>query len=485
MSLEFDFKKRNGSIIKVVGIGGGGGNAVANMYREGITGVDFAICNTDNQALENSPVEVRIQLGPHLTEGRGAGSKPEVGKQACLESVDHIKEFLDDGTKMVFVTAGMGGGTGTGAAPIVAKTAKDMGILTVAIVTLPFKFEGMRRQRFAIEGLEELKKQVDAYLVISNDRLFKMHPNLGLSEAFGEADSILTTAAKGIAEIITVWGNINVDFEDVNTVMRGSGVAIMGNAIATGEDRARTSISNAMSSPLLEDNDIRGARHILLNITSGKNEVTMQEIGEITEYVQEEAGYGTNLIWGSCRDESLGDAISVTLIATGFRTSHVAEATIEDEKVRIPLDESQEMSEENGIVFGFDDAADQHTIDFEEDDVRKTIQEMNQSAEYYAPQQRKEVRSIDGDTYQESTEKYQHMEKARRSYMRKNLSMSLDDPKMISDMENEPAYKRRNVSLDQSKDHTRRPSSGGLEIGTDEDNPLRRSNNTFLHDNVD
>ena len=285
MSLEFDFEKRSGTIIKVIGVGGGGGNAVGNMFREGIQGVDFAICNTDIQALENSPIEMCIQLGPHLTEGRGAGSKPEVGKQACLESVEDIKEFINDGTKMVFVTAGMGGGTGTGAAPVVAKAAKDMGILTVAIVTLPFKFEGMRRQRFAIEGLEELKKHVDAYLVISNDRLFNIYGDLGLSDAFAQADAILTTAAKGIAEIITVWGKINVDFEDVNTVMRGSGVAIMGNAVAEGEERARKAISQAMNSPLLEDNDIRGAQHILLNITSGKNEVTMSEIGEITEYV--------------------------------------------------------------------------------------------------------------------------------------------------------------------------------------------------------
>jgi len=453
MPLEFDFKERTGSIIKVIGVGGGGGNAVANMFREGIQGVDFAICNTDNQAIENSPVEMRIQLGPHLTEGRGAGSKPEVGKQACLESVDHIKQFLNDGTKMVFVTAGMGGGTGTGAAPIVAKTAKEMGILTVAIVTLPFKFEGMRRQRYAIEGLEELKQNVDAYLVISNDRLFKMHPNLGLTEAFAQADSILTTAAKGIAEIITVWGNINVDFEDVNTVMRGSGVAIMGNAIASGDDRARKAINAAMSSPLLEDNDIRGAQHILLNITSGREEVTMTEIGEITEYVQEEAGYGTNLIWGSCIDESLGDAISVTLIATGFRTSHVADTPIEEEKIRIPLDESKGLTEENGIVFGFDDEADKHTIDFEEEDVRKTIQDLNTSADYYTSH-----RHASGDTHGEPVvrEKYQNMEQARRNYMRKNLTQSLDDPKLISDMENEPAYKRRNVALeDPTEQHAR------------------------------
>ena len=483
MSLEFDFKKRTGSIIKVIGIGGGGGNAVANMYREGIQGVDFAVCNTDNQALDNNPVDIRIQLGPHLTEGRGAGSKPEVGKQACLESVEDIKAFLDDGTKMVFITAGLGGGTGTGAAPIVAKAAKELGILTVGIVTLPFKFEGMRRQRYAIEGLEDLKENVDAYLVISNDRLFKMYGDLGLSDAFAQADAILTTAAKGIAEIITVWGNINVDFEDVNTVMRGSGVAIMGNSLAEGEGRARKAISDAMNSPLLEDNDIRGAQHILLNITSGKNEVTMSEIGEITEYVQEEAGYGTNLIWGSCHDPNIGEQLSVTLIATGFKTNHVVDQKIEDEKIRIPLDESKGLTEENGISVGLDQGDEARTIDFEVDDVRKTIEELNHNTEYYKPRPKNEPHIAEVQSSEKTH--YHKMEQARRSHMRKNLAMSLDDPKLISQMENEPAYKRRNVVLDDAKEIKARADISRFEVGSDPDEPLRRSNNSFLHENVD
>jgi len=485
MALEFDFEKRPGTIIKVIGIGGGGSNAVINMFREGIQGVDFAICNTDIQALENSPIETCIQLGPHLTEGRGAGSKPEVGKQACLESVENIKEFLNDGTKMVFVTAGMGGGTGTGAAPVVAKAAKEMGILTVAIVTLPFKFEGMRRQRYAIEGLEELKQHVDAYLVISNDRLFKMYGDLGLSDAFAQADAILTTAAKGIAEIITVWGKINVDFEDVNTVMRGSGVAIMGNAVADGEDRARKAISSAMSSPLLEDNDIRGAQHILLNITSGKSEVTMSEIGEITDYVQEEAGYGTNLIWGCGHDTSLGEKIGVTLIATGFKTAHVTdEAIVPEEQVRIPLDNSRALTEENGFSVGLDDDASANTVDFEQDDVRKTIEEFNQQDEVRisrpaAPQRREPVEK---PAHQDE---YQNMEQARRSYMRRNLALSLDNPKTISDMENVPAYKRRNVSLDDTKEMKARADLSRFEIGADQEEPLQQSANSYLHENVD
>ena len=484
MPLEFDFKKRDGSIIKVVGVGGGGSNAVANMYVEGIKGVDFAICNTDIQALEASPVDMKIQLGPHLTEGRGAGSKPEVGKQACLESVEDIKAFLDDGTKMLFVTAGMGGGTGTGAAPVIAKAAKEMGILTVAIMTLPFKFEGIRRQRFALEGLEEMKQNVDAFLVISNDRLSKMHGNLGLSEAFAQADGILTTAARGIAEIITVPGYINVDFEDVNTVMKGSGIAIMGSAAAEGEGRARKAIDDAMNSPLLEENDIRGAQHILLNITSGKKEVTMAEVTEITDYVQEEAGYGTNIIWGNCRDAALGDQLSVTLIATGFRESQAAPNTsIEEEKIRIPLDEMQELSESNGISVGVDKGTEPVTFDFAEDDVRRTIEEINRDVSYYKGPEEPAPR---GDDTEENRDKYERLENARRSFMRSNLSGRLDDAGSINDMENEPAYKRRNVALDENRGASRgRVNLSRFEVGTDEDEPLRSGNNSFLHENVD
>jgi cell division protein FtsZ len=288
----FDLPKETSSIIKVIGVGGGGSNAVNHMFDLGIVGVDFAICNTDNQAMELSKVPTKIQLGPDLTEGLGAGSKPDIGRQACIESIDEIKNFLANGTKMLFVTAGMGGGTGTGAAPIIAKAAQEMDILTVGIVTLPFSFEGRRRSKQGVDGLDELKKNVDTLIVISNDKLRQIHGNLKLSQAFSEADDILSTAAKGIAEIITVPGYVNVDFEDVNTVMRGSGVAIMGTATSEGEDRAKLAVDEALNSPLLEENDIQGAQHILLNITSGNKEVTMDEIFEITEFVQEEAGFG-------------------------------------------------------------------------------------------------------------------------------------------------------------------------------------------------
>ncbi|MCB0553335.1 MAG: cell division protein FtsZ, partial [Phaeodactylibacter sp.] len=283
--MVFDLPRDESPIIKVLGVGGGGSNAVTHMFKQGIVGVDFAICNTDAQAMEWSPVPTKIQLGPNLTEGRGAGSKPNIGKMACEESIEELRGFLENNCKMLFVTAGMGGGTGTGAAPIIAKTAKEMDILTVGIVTMPFLFEGRRRMMQGSEGLAELKKNVDTLIIISNDKLRVIHGNLSISDAFAEADDILTTAARGIAEIITVPGYVNVDFEDVNTVMRDSGVAIMGTASAAGEDRAKRAVDEALNSPLLEDNNIQGAQHILLNITSGTKEVTMDEIFEITEFV--------------------------------------------------------------------------------------------------------------------------------------------------------------------------------------------------------
>ena len=318
--MQFDLPKEKSSIIKVIGVGGGGSNAVNFMYKQGIQGVNFVVCNTDHQALELSPVPNKIQLGPHLTEGRGAGSLPDIGRQATEESIEDIQSILQVNTKMVFITAGMGGGTGTGGAPVVAKIAKDMGILTVGIVTEPFTFEGRRRKTQAESGIQELKDAVDTLIVISNDKLRKMFGNLSLTKAFGEADNILSTAAKGIAEIITVPGYINVDFEDVKTVMTNSGVAIMGSAAAEGEHRALKAVEAALSSPLLSDNDIQGAKHILLNITSGEEEVLMDEIAEITDFVQEEAGHGTDIIWGNCIDESLGNKLCVTVIATGFES---------------------------------------------------------------------------------------------------------------------------------------------------------------------
>ena len=316
--MKFNLPKDQASIIKVIGVGGGGSNAVNHMYNQGITGVDFIICNTDAQALELSPIPNKIQLGTTLTEGLGAGANPEVGKNAAIEDIDNIKKILENNTKMVFITAGMGGGTGTGAAPVIAKVAREMGILTVGIVTIPFSFEGRRRKQQAEEGLEQLRQNVDTLLIINNDKLRMMHGNLKMGEAFSKADDILTVAAKGIAEIITVAGYINVDFEDVKTVMKDGGTAIMGSATAEGENRAIEAVTRAISSPLLNDNEIEGANYILLNITSGEDEITMDEIDDITDYIQNEAGYTAELIWGNGLDESLGNKVSVTVIATGF-----------------------------------------------------------------------------------------------------------------------------------------------------------------------
>ncbi len=316
--MKFDLPKDQASIIKVIGVGGGGSNAVNHMYDQGITGVDFVICNTDAQALDQSAIPNKIQLGTTLTEGLGAGANPEVGKNAAIEDVEAIKAILQNNTKMVFITAGMGGGTGTGAAPIIAETAREMGILTVGIVTVPFSFEGRRRKQQADEGLEELRNNVDTLLIINNDKLRMMHGNLKMGEAFAKADDILTVAAKGISEIITVTGYVNTDFRDVQTVMRGGGTAIMGSATAEGENRAIDAVGKALASPLLNDNEIKGANYILLNITSGTEEITMDEIGDITDFIQDEAGLTADIIWGNCTDESLGEKVSVTVIATGF-----------------------------------------------------------------------------------------------------------------------------------------------------------------------
>jgi len=311
--------------IKVIGVGGGGGNAVNYMHQQGIRDVDFVICNTDAQAMESSPVQVTVQLGASLTEGRGAGNKPEVGREAAVENIKDVMQALSENTKMVFITAGMGGGTGTGAAPVIAKACRDAGYLTVAIVTIPFRNEGRRRIKQAADGIAELEGYVDSLLVINNERIREMYGDFPISEAFSRADNVLATAAKGIAEIITVPGYINVDFADVETVMRKSGLAIMGTGVAEGEHRASKAIEEALNSPLLNNNNIRGARNILLNITSGSIEVTMDEIGEITDFVQNKAGFDADLIWGNGKEDSLGEKLSVTIIATGFNTGIIPE----------------------------------------------------------------------------------------------------------------------------------------------------------------
>jgi cell division protein FtsZ len=323
--LNFNLPKHEESaIIKVVGVGGGGSNAVNYMFNKGINGVDFVVCNTDAQSLDNSPILNKMQLGHTLTKGRGAGARPEVGRDAAMESIEEIRALFHSDLQMVFVTAGMGGGTGTGAAPVIAQVAKEMGILTVGIVTVPFAFENKKRTAQATAGIEEMRKAVDTLLIIRNDKLRELYGNLSLSNAFSHADDVLCTAAKSIAELITITGIVNVDMNDVITVMRGSGVAIMGSGRAHGEDQAIRAVQMAMESPLLNDDDITGASHILLNITYGNNELKMDEIGEITDFIQELAGPEADIIWGYGKDEQLGEDICVNVIATGFAPKEIA-----------------------------------------------------------------------------------------------------------------------------------------------------------------
>lgn len=317
-SISFDLPKNQSNVIKVIGVGGGGSNAINHMFKQGIKGVDFIVCNTDSQALQNSAVPNKIQLGVHLTEGLGAGANPEVGQQSAIESISDIEKMLDANTKMVFITAGMGGGTGTGAAPVIAQLAKERDILTVGIVTIPFQFEGKVRQDQAMNGVERLRKQVDSLIVINNNKLREVYGNLGFKAGFSKADEVLATASRGIAEVITHHYTQNIDLKDAKTVLSNSGTAIMGSALANGENRAKEAIVSALDSPLLNDNKITGAKNVLLLIVSGTNEITIDEIGEINDHIQVEAGFNANIIMGVGEDESLGDAIAVTIIATGF-----------------------------------------------------------------------------------------------------------------------------------------------------------------------
>lgn len=339
----FDLPKHRSSSIKVIGVGGGGSNAVNYMYQQGITGVDFVVCNTDAQALNNSPVPNRIQLGQSVTEGLGAGANPEVGEQAALESMEDIKKFLDNNTKMVFITAGMGGGTGTGAAPIIAGISKELGILTVGIVTAPFYFEGKMRLDQAERGIEKLRKNVDSLIVINNDKIRELYGNLGYKAGFAKADEVLATAAKGIAEVITKHYSTNIDLKDARTVLADSGTAIMGTGVASGENKAKEAIIGALDSPLLNNNKISGAKNVLLLIVSGENEVTVDEIWTINEFIQNEAGNNANIIMGIGEDMELGDKISVTVVATGFPAEDQVFTGREEEKVFHRLEEEQPL----------------------------------------------------------------------------------------------------------------------------------------------
>ncbi|WP_299290449.1 cell division protein FtsZ [uncultured Mucilaginibacter sp.] len=541
--MQFEMLKEKSSIIKVIGVGGGGGNAVNHMYKQGITGVDFIICNTDAQALELSPIPNKVQLGASLTEGMGAGSIPEVGKNSAIENIDDIKQMLGSNTKMLFITAGMGGGTGTGASPIIAQAARELDILTVGIITTPFSFEGKRRKMQAEEGMEELRKYVDSFLVISNDRLRQIFGNLTLGAAFAQADDILTTAAKGIAEIITLPGYINVDFKDVRTVMKDSGVSIMGSYSAAGENRAYEAVRGALASPLLKDNEIEGARYILLNISSGDKEVTMDEVSIITDYIQEEAGLMADLIWGNCKDENLGEKISVTIIATGFQTkderekvqsskkivSHLItenqplvkavneftvtnnrDANFQEPFLKVKADENQGLVN-NGFQRREDGYRDEQTgtirYKLNDDDNKqenerdpsgftiKTVEPLSfdKPAETPAAQPTKpepakpEVQPVatgaDDQKTDESIEEQLRNSRERIKRL-KDLSMKLRSGS-IQELENVPAYKRKEVALQQNT-HSSESQVSRFSLLADEDGKTEiRPNNSFLHDNVD
>ena len=479
--MHFDLPVDRSSIIKVVGIGGGGGNAVNYMYNEGIKDVNFVVCNTDAQALSRSPVSVQVQLGESLTEGRGAGNKPEIGREAAIESMDQVMDILSSNTKMVFLTAGMGGGTGTGAIPIIAKAAREQGILTVAIVTIPFRFEGQRRINQAIEGIHELGQYVDSLLVINNEKLREVAGNMKLSEAFSHADNILAAAAKGIAEIITVPGYINVDFADVNTVLADSGVAIMGTGKAEGENRATKAIEEALTSPLLNDNDITGTENILLNINSGAEEITMDEVGEITDFINAEVGATPNIIWGTGTEESLGNSISVTIIATGFEDSSIPEIYAKKSQKRKftiqedPNSGKEEVSRQKEKEVQHAKSSHQRTFNF---DIRSDREE------FVVKKQKKQ----DPDEQHETIDKDQVMEKIRenRDQSAVNSKNIMRNMKNIEALENEPAYKRKKIKLDNPK-HSKESKVSRYTLSDDEEENQTRlkENNSYLHDNVD
>ena len=533
------------NIIKVIGVGGGGSNAVNYMYEMGIEDVDFIICNTDKQALDTSPIPMKLQLGATLTGGRGAGAIPDVGRNAAIENMDEIKDFLSDNTNMVFITAGMGGGTGTGAAPVIAKTAKEMGVLTVGIVTVPFTFEGRRRKDQADEGIKAMREAVDTLLVINNDKLREIHGNLTLRNAFSQADQVLASAAKGIAEVISKIGFINVDFNDVNTVMKDSGVAIMGTSTAEGDNRAIEATERALSSPLLNDNDIYGAKQILLNITFGDAELTMDEMSTITDFIQDAAGGHADIIMGQGYDETLGNNICVTVIATGFKTNPDTGVAPEEapktfhnleepkeilapvtsptgfaSKKQEPVEENKESFEpylkaEDAEIneephnefsketeFIFNDS--QASLDFEVTNSEAPLEIQNEVEVEEAEEEKEEEvirynleddydteesEDVNANTSTELTKEEQQKMADERFERIKELTVKLRTPFGLSDLENEPAYKRRKINLEDvphSADSNVSKYTLSEEKNADGSKSTGlKSNNSFLHDNVD
>ncbi|HEY8935719.1 MAG TPA: cell division protein FtsZ [Cyclobacteriaceae bacterium] len=511
-SYKFEIPKHSGqrSIIKVIGVGGGGSNAVNHMYKQGIKDVEFVVCNTDSQALNSSPIPNKLQIGANLTEGLGCGANPEVGRNAALESKDQIREMLV-GTKMVFITAGMGGGTGTGAAPVIAKIAKDMDILTVGIVTAPFSFEGKKKMMQGEMGIEAFRQSCDTVLVILNDKLREIFGNLSIGQAFAQADNVLTTAAKGIAEIITLTGYVNVDFQDVRTVMLNAGAAVMGSAETRGDSRARKAAEGALSSPLLDNRDIMGAQKILLSIISGvEAELQMDELTEITEYIQSQAGDDAEMIFGHGVDDNLGDRIRVTVIATGFSTENKSEVKKEsssskkvheldrgqtwlftpdnsinengDLKLRRKEDErkgAEEKPMERDVVFTgpFNSRAEFHEEDEDQGEDSLFKDDEFDSQTKYSDQVIDDdgmmnLRTTKERLQQQARERKEHLGQSRKQEMTKEE---------FSEKWSLPAYLRRGVKMNDVP-HSSEPFISKYNLN--DDNSIL-GNNKFLHDNVD
>ncbi len=554
--IDFNLPKNQSSVIKVIGIGGGGGNAINYMYENGIEGVDFAICNTDTQALEASPIPVKIQLGENLTNGLGAGSNPEVGMQAAVESIDRINELLDSNTNMLFITAGMGGGTGTGAAPIIAKAANEKGILTVGVVTMPFETEGGRRHEHAKFGLEELRKHVDTLLVINNQKLLEVHGDLTLSKAFSKANEVLNIATKGIAEVITQHLTVNIDLSDARLVLQKSGTAIMGQAEAEGENRAVEAVKDALDSPLLNDNDIFGSKHVLLKIVTGdseEDEISMNELKLITDTIQRQAGNNVNIINGVGTDPELGSKLSVTVIATGFEAKEEQEDVLvdigEDEtldtissetkrKVETPENITEDFSQQS--MFDFEDNIDisfSETENIEEDEnnlmeftVSESVEEETIEMEEDDEKEERVVLSLDDETDEVKeenildldSEKEENEEEVsfkfekeetedtleaplmrervninsqdldeneitsrKREEKLKNISNILRTPSGLTNLIDEPAFKRNGIDLEDTP-HSSDSEISSQTLSLGDDNVVQlKQNNSFLHDNVD
>ena len=550
---EFQLPKNQSSQIKVIGVGGGGSNAVNYMYEHGIKGVDFVICNTDLQALEASPIPTKIQLGKNLTEGLGAGSNPDVGMKAAQESSDRICELLDANTKMLFITAGMGGGTGTGAAPVIAEIAREKGILTIAVVTHPFTNEGGYRKQYAKEGLNELKKQVDTLLIINNDKLIEVYGDLTLTQAFGKANEVLNTATKGIAEIISQHLLVNIDLNDARKVLENSGTAVMGQAQATGENRAIDAVSEALDSPLLNDNEIVGAQQVLLRIVtgSGDDEIKMSELGKIKNKIQQAAGRDVNIIEGIGIDPDLGSAVNVTVIATGFETKTVNEpktfsldsndfnsssndrinknsntqqtlylddddrgftdssknsslnlnTPLADNNVlveeKIILDLGQEVEEEKIVLDLGQEVEEEIVLDLKQEVEEEIVLDLKQDSDERPGDlisnilrdenlnlvQEDNNLVLNSDIEKVKSDSSMIVEARERESRLREISIKLRTPSGLTKLENEPAYKRNNITLDNSI-HSSSDEISRMSINSN-DNLNSLNNNSFLHDNVD